>query len=98
MESIKAWLQDWSEACEYAKECAPDLSFFIPHEPYTAFAGIAAACFLIWWWNEKHIAGLLDYEGKFRLLQDFEHAPTASLREALDQMGSVRATPQERAA
>jgi hypothetical protein len=52
MESINNWFQDWSDACIYAKECAPDLSF-LPGEPYTALAGIAAVCYLLWWWNEK---------------------------------------------
>ncbi len=98
MELIKAWLQDWSDACEYAKECAPDLTFFAPHEPWTAFAGIAAVCFLIWWWNEKQIARQLEYEGKFRLLQNFEDAPAALLRDALKQMRSGGLSPQERAA
>ncbi len=55
MESIKQWFQDWSDACEYANECAPDLSFLTPHEPYTGFVGIAAACALLWWLNEKSL-------------------------------------------
>jgi hypothetical protein len=54
MESIKTWFQDWSDACEYAKECAPDLSF-LPGEPFTALFGIAAVCFLVWWWNERSL-------------------------------------------
>jgi hypothetical protein len=60
MESIKLWFQDWSEACEYAKECVPDLSFAVPQEPYSALAGIAAACFLLWWRNERAIKKLRD--------------------------------------
>jgi hypothetical protein len=55
MESIGSWFQDWSDACEYAKECAPDLSFAIPSEPYSALASIAAACFIIWWLNDRKI-------------------------------------------
>jgi hypothetical protein len=58
MELIKLWFQDWSDACEYAKECAPDLSFAIPEEPYSALASIAAACFLLWWWNERQLKKL----------------------------------------
>ncbi|MBG0812090.1 hypothetical protein IY145_22365 [Methylosinus sp. H3A] len=54
MESIKTWFQDWSDACEYAKECAPDLSF-LPGEPFTALFGIGAVCFLVWWWNERSL-------------------------------------------
>ncbi len=53
MESIKQWFQDWSDACEYANECAPDLSFLTPHEPYTALLAIAAACALLCWLNER---------------------------------------------
>lgn len=58
MESIRQWFQDWSDACEYAKECAPDLSFlsfFAFGEPYTALLGIAGACFLLWAVNERRI-------------------------------------------
>ena len=55
MESLRQWLQDWSDACEYAKECAPDLSFFSPGEPYTALLGIGLICFGVWWRNERAI-------------------------------------------
>ena len=55
MESVKQWFQDWSDACEYARECAPDLSFLAPHEPYTALGSIALVCFLLWRSNEKRI-------------------------------------------
>jgi hypothetical protein len=56
MESIKQYLQDWSDACEYAKECAPDLSFLGNGEPFTALLTIAAACFLAFAINERRIA------------------------------------------
>jgi hypothetical protein len=56
MESVKQWFRDWSDACEYANECVPDLSFLAPREPYTALVGIAAVCFLIWRLNETRIA------------------------------------------
>ncbi|WP_166142956.1 hypothetical protein [Methylosinus sp. RM1] len=54
MESIKTWFQDWSDACEFAKECAPDLSF-LPGEPFTALFAVAVSCFLVWWWNERSL-------------------------------------------
>ncbi|CCJ07980.1 Hypothetical protein BN69_2529 [Methylocystis sp. SC2] len=58
MESVKQWFQDWSDACEYAKECAPDFSFlssFALGEPYTALISIAGVCWLIWAFNERAI-------------------------------------------
>ncbi|KAF0123003.1 MAG: hypothetical protein FD148_2842 [Methylocystaceae bacterium] len=56
MESVKQWFQDWSDACEYAKECAPDFSFlksFAFGEPYTALFSIAGVCWLVWAVNER---------------------------------------------
>jgi len=58
MEAIKQWFQDWSEACEYAHECAPDFAS-LPigdGEPITALLGFGLGCFLIWAWNERQIA------------------------------------------
>lgn len=63
MEAIKNWFQDWSDACEYAKECVPDFSFLILGEPYTALASIAALCFVVWAWNERQISQLRFHEG-----------------------------------
>jgi hypothetical protein len=59
MEAIKHWLQDWSDACEYARECAPDLAAFpTPQgEPFTAIAAIAAIFFAVWAINEHRLAG-----------------------------------------
>ena len=58
MESIRQWFQDWSDACEYAKECVPDFSFLsslAPGEPYTALLSILGACWLLWALNERSI-------------------------------------------
>lgn len=58
MESVRQWFQDWSDACEYAKECVPDFSFlrsFILGEPYTALLSIAGVCWLLWALNERAI-------------------------------------------
>ncbi len=58
MESVKQWFQDWSDACEYAKECAPDLSFlsgFRIGEPYLALLAVAGVCWLLWAVNERGI-------------------------------------------
>ena len=62
-DSIRQYLQDWSDACEYAAECWPDTPFgnlnqFHIGEPYTALATIAAGCFLIWAVNERRLAKL----------------------------------------
>ncbi|MFO1103240.1 MAG: hypothetical protein U1E20_10090 [Methylocystis sp.] len=58
MESVRQWFQDWSDACEYAKECAPDFSFlssFTLGEPYTALLSVLGACWLLWAFNERSI-------------------------------------------
>lgn len=58
MDAIKNWLQDWSDACVYARECAPDFSAFpLPSgEPFTALGLIAGVCFLVWAINERGLA------------------------------------------
>lgn len=55
LESVRQYLQDWSDACEYANECAPDLSFLGNGEPFTALLFIGAVCYLIWAINEARI-------------------------------------------
>jgi hypothetical protein len=55
LESVRQYLQDWSDACEYANECAPDLSFLGNGEPFTALFFIAAVCYLAWAINETRI-------------------------------------------
>lgn len=55
LESVRQYLQDWSDACEYANECAPDLSFLGNGEPFTALLFIAATCYLVWAVNEAGI-------------------------------------------
>ena len=64
MESLWQWARDWDEACTYARECVPDLSFFVPNEPYSALASIAAVCFIVWWWNDRKISGILAREAQ----------------------------------
>lgn len=55
LEPVRQYLQDWSDACEYANECAPDLSFLGNGEPFTALLFIAALCYLAWAVNEARI-------------------------------------------
>ncbi len=70
MESIKQWFQDWSDACEYANECAPDLSFLTPQEPYTALVALAAACGLLWWLNERSLRAQASAQAAQRAASD----------------------------
>ena len=55
MEPLWQWVREWGEACTYARECDPDLSFFVPGEPYSALACIAGVCFIVWWRNDNKI-------------------------------------------
>ncbi len=55
LESIRQYFQDWSDACEYANECAPDLHFLGNGEPFTALLTIAAVCGLVYAINETRI-------------------------------------------
>ena len=59
MEPLWQWVREWGEACTYARECVPDLSFFIPNEPYSALASIAGVCFIAWRWNNAKIQRIL---------------------------------------
>jgi len=97
MESIKQWFQDWSDACEYAKECAPDFSFlssFALGEPYTALISLAVACWLLWALNERAI------RRKAALVQAVAKAAGAgSLDAALrDMKGATGEHPEEKLA
>ncbi len=56
LESVRQYFQDWSDACEYANECAPDLAFLGNGEPFTALLFIAAVCSLVYAVNEARIA------------------------------------------
>jgi hypothetical protein len=55
LESVRQYFQDWSDACEYANECAPDLSFLGNGEPFTALLFVAAVCYLVWAVNESRL-------------------------------------------
>ena len=55
METIKNWFQDLSDACEYANECTPDLSFLTLADPYAGLLWIAGGCFCLWAMNEARI-------------------------------------------
>lgn len=70
MTTIKNWFQDWSDACKYANECAPDLSFLTPAEPYAGLLWIAGTCFFLWAINEARIKA--SHQG-----QQFKQQPEA---------------------
>lgn len=98
MESIKNWFQDWSDACEYAKECAPDLSFAAPQEPFSALASIAAVCFLIWWWNERTTKQAQSVEHRAPAETEGQAVRYDELSAALDRAMSTRPAPEKKAA
>lgn len=93
MESISNWFQDWSDACIYAKECAPDLSF-LPGEPFTALASIAAVCFFIWWRNEKALSA----SGVVTSVAAEPSSSYADLSAALDHACALVSAPEKKAA
>lgn len=85
MESVRQWFQDWSDACEYANECAPDFSFlssFALGEPYTALLSILAACWLLWALNERAIRR----SAELRRHRAHDAAPAGALDAALLQL------------
>lgn len=85
MESVRQWFQDWSDACEYAKECVPDVSFlwsFSLGEPYTALLSILGACWLLWAFNERSIRR----NAALRQRMAHEAASAGALDSALQEM------------
>jgi len=84
MEAVVNWFQDWSDACEYAKECAPDLSFLALREPWSAFAAIALMVLAVWLSNERGLRKVLAKERRARATIQ----PAGSLAPVLDQMKS----------
>lgn len=93
MESIGNWFQDWSDACIYAKECAPDLSF-LPGEPFIALASIAAVCFFVWLRNEKALSA----SGLVASVVAEPSASYADLTAAFDRARSFVSAPAKKAA
>lgn len=77
MEAIKNWLQDWSDACVYARECAPDFSAFpMPGgEPFTALGVIAGLCFIAWAINERRLARRVPVSRRLEKTVATSHAP-----------------------
>ena len=58
IEAIRNWFQDWSDACEYANECAPDFSFietFQPNKWLQLITILSFICLAINEWRIKKI-------------------------------------------
>ncbi|WP_442755507.1 hypothetical protein ACNHKD_02235 [Methylocystis sp. JAN1] len=91
LESVRQYFQDWSDACEYANECAPDLSFLGNGEPFTALLFIAAACYLAWAANEARI----HRRGQAPTTVS---APANELKTVVAQMQQAQAAPEKLAA
>lgn len=53
MEKIDSWRQDWSDACEYARECAPDLSFLAGVVPDASLLLTLVVAFAFWAANAR---------------------------------------------
>jgi hypothetical protein len=54
-ETIKGWFQDWSDACEYANECAPDFSFLTPKSPVWLL--LTAVIAIVFWGADRLTTG-----------------------------------------
>jgi len=98
MDSLRQWVQDWTEACTYARECVPDLSLFVPTEPYSALASIAGVCFVIWWWNDRKIKQILLREIQPGAERAAAAARNGGLNAILDKARTVPPTPENKAA
>lgn len=87
LERFRQYFQDWSDACEYANECSPDLSFLGNGEPFTALLFIGVVCYLAYAINEARI--------KRRALP---HPATEELEALVQQMAGSVASPEKLAA
>lgn len=87
MESVRQYFQDWSDACEYAKECSPDLSFLGNGEPYTALAFVGGACWLIWAVNNARLYRIAQASGR-----------SSDLKTVVEQMKQNPSDPEKLAA
>ncbi len=93
LESVRQYFQDWSDACEYANECAPDLSFLGNGEPFTALLFVAAVCYLAWAVNEARI----QRRGAAHMAVR-PHQPATELQTVAAQMQQAQAGPEKLAA
>lgn len=47
------YLQEWGEACAYAKECMPPFFYDLFREPWSFLLTLAIASAVFWLWNER---------------------------------------------
>ena len=98
MEPLWQWVREWGEACTYARECVPDLSFFVPNEPYSALATIAGACFIVWRWNDTKIRRILLRETQVRAEFSLPDISTKELTTIVGMARTVAPTSENKAA
>ena len=98
MKSLWQWVQDWGDACTYARECVPDLSFLVPNEPYSALASIAAVCFIVWWWNDGKIRRILLREAQVGEKFSLPDIPTKGLNAMVGMARTVAPASENKAA
>jgi hypothetical protein len=99
MEALAEWFLNWSDACAYAGECAPDLSSMGPKGCYAAIASMAAACFLAWWRNERALKRQQKNAARGRVAEEAPLGRGDSLNGALGAMARLdRALRGRRAA
>ncbi len=93
MESLGIWYQNWAEACSYAQECVPDVSFTFLGEPYSALGSLAGILSVVWWRNEKKLQKLLLAESHRASQEDTSTMRRNELAVTVDQL---RTTPVAR--
>ncbi len=98
MEPLWQWMREWGEACTYARECLPDLSFFVPSEPYSALATIAGVCFIVWRWNDTNIRRILLREAQVEAEFSLPDISTKELTAIVGMARTVAPTSENKAA
>ena len=99
MQALVTWFQQWSEACTYAGECAPDVATMGPDGCYAAIATFAAICFFAWWMNERGLKRMRRKEAAANAAKRSAREPIEALKSGLGQMDALdRAARNTRAA
>ncbi len=48
-------IQEWGEACTYAKECLPPIAYDMMREPFSFIITVTIVCFTVYIINEKRL-------------------------------------------